>query len=370
MTKRSQINHNLDSGYFYLLAFVAEMPKFVNRNQQESHMQNAKIAGLGHYVPKQVVTNADLEKIMDTTDAWIVERTGIKERHWADVPEESTSFMGAQAAKAALAHAGLQESDVDCVIFATLSSDYFFPGSACVVQTFMAFSGNIPAYDIRIQCSGFVYGLQMADAFIRAGLYKCILLIGAEIQSTSLNKTTAGRDTAVIFGDGAGAAVLVPSENPNEGILAHSVHAEGKYAKELWCEGPTPLDKVRMTPESVASGKHFPYMNGRYVFKHAVTRFPEVLKESLEKVGKTVDDLDWFIPHQANLRITEAVGHQLGIAPEKVISNVHKYGNTTAASIPIAWSEAIQEGKIKRGDLIGIAAFGAGFTWGSAIVRY
>jgi len=333
-------------------------------------MKNSRIAGLGHYVPSRVVTNQELETMMETTDAWITERTGIKERHWANVPEESTSYMGAQAAKAALLQAGIPEGEVDCVIFATLSSDYFFPGAACTLQPHMNFSGNIPAYDIRMQCSGFVYGLQMAEAFIKSGMYSRILLIGAEVQSTSLNKTTAGRDTAVIFGDGAGAAVIIPTDDPDNGILAHAVHAEGKYAKELWCEGPSPLDNPRVKPVLDDINRYYPYMNGRYVFKHAVTRFPEVLKETLDKIGKTPADLDWFIPHQANLRITEAVGQGLGLSPDKVISNIHKYGNTTAASIPIAWSEAISDGRIKRGDLIGLAAFGAGFTWGSAVIRF
>ncbi|NUQ80240.1 MAG: ketoacyl-ACP synthase III [Bacteroidetes bacterium] len=333
-------------------------------------MTSTRIAGIGHYVPENRITNADLEKLMDTTDAWIQERTGIRERRYANVPEQSTSWMGAQAATMALAHAGLSAADVDCIIFATLSSEYFFPGCACTIQNHLDFKSNLAAYDIRMQCSGFVYGLQMADAFIKTGFYRTILLVGAELQSTSLNKTTAGRDVAVIFGDGAGAVVLTGTQEAGTGILSHSMHSEGKYAKELWCYGPTPLEPVRVTHEMVDSGIHFPQMNGRYVFKHAVTRFPEVLKESLDKIGKTVTDLDWFIPHQANLRITEAVGSSLGISPEKVVSNIQKYGNTTAASIPLAMSELVHAGTIQRGDLIGLAAFGAGFTWGSVIIRY
>lgn len=332
-------------------------------------MLNAKVAGVGHYVPKQVVTNADLEKIMDTTDTWITERTGIKERHWANVPEESTSWMGAQAAKMALSRANLKSTDIDLIIFATLSPEHFFPGSGCFLHHHLELKNNVPALDIRVQCSGFVYGLQIADAFIKTGMYNCILLVGSEVQSTALNKTTEGRDISVIFGDGAGAAVIVPTENLKEGMLSHALHAEGQFAKELWCDAPSSVDKVRIGDDILQSNRRFPYMNGKYVFKHAVTRFPEVIKEALSKINLDVKDIDILIPHQANKRITEAVGSSLGLSEEKVISNIHKYGNTTAASIPIAWSEAIEEGKIKPGQLLVLAAFGAGFTWGSVVLR-
>jgi len=332
-------------------------------------MPNAKVAGVGHYVPKQVITNADLEKIMETTDAWITERTGIKERHWANVPEESTSWMGAQASKMALNRANLKSTDIDLIIFATLSPEHFFPGSGCFLHQHLELKNNVPALDIRVQCSGFVYGLQIADAFIKTGMYKCILLVGSEVQSTALNKTTEGRDISVIFGDGAGAAVIIPTENEKEGILSHALHAEGQFAKELWCDAPSSIDKIRIDDSILQGTRRFPYMNGRYVFKHAVTRFPEVIKEALEKINLNISDIDILIPHQANKRITEAVGSSLGLSEEKVISNIHKYGNTTAASIPIAWSEAIEEGRIKSGQLLVLAAFGAGFTWGSVVLR-
>lgn len=338
--------------------------------QSEMFMTFTQLAGIGHYVPKQVITNEDLKQWMETSDEWIVERTGIKERRYANVPEETTSWMGAQAAKMALAQAEKSSKDIDLIIFATLSPEYFFPGSGCVMHEFLDLNGNVPSLDIRQQCSGFVYGLQIADAFIKTGMYHCILLVGSEVQSTSLNKSTEGRDVAVIFGDGAGAAILTPTHNLEHAILSHSMHAEGKWVKELWCEAPTILDSQRVTHEMVDSGRHYPRMNGRYVFKHAVTRFPEVIKESLDKIGKTIADIDILIPHQANKRITEAVGTALGISSEKVISNIHKYGNTTAASIPIAFSEAVEEGKLKKGDLVVLAAFGAGFTWGSVILRY
>ena len=267
-------------------------------------MLNAKIAGVGHYTPSQVVTNADLEKIMDTTDAWITERTGIKERRYAKVPEESTSWMGAQATKMALERANLKSTDIDMIIFATLSPEHFFPGSGCFLHQHLEFKNNVPALDIRVQCSGFVYGLQVADALIKTGMYKCVLLVGSEIQSTAINRTTEGRDIAVIFGDGAGAAIIVPTENKNEGILSHALHAEGSFAKELWCDAPSSIDAIRMNDDMMKQERRFPFMNGRYVFKHAVTRFPEVIKEALEKVNLTISDIDILIPHQANKRIT------------------------------------------------------------------
>lgn len=333
-------------------------------------MLNTKVAGVGHYAPSKVMTNADLEKVMDTSDAWITERTGIKERHYANVPEETTSWMGAKAAEMALERANLTSEDVDMIIFATLSPEHYFPGSGCFLHQHMNFKNNVPALDIRVQCSGFVYGLQLADSLIKTGTYRCILLVGSEIQSTAINLTTEGRDIAVIFGDGAGAAVLVPTENKNEGILSHALHAEGSFAKELWCDAPGSIDKIRMTDDIMKPERKYPYMNGRYVFKHAVTRFPEVIQEALAKVNLTISDIDLLIPHQANKRITDAIGAALNLSEDKVFSNIHKYGNTTAASIPIAWSEAISENRLKRGDLLVLAAFGSGFTWGSVVIKY
>ena len=334
-------------------------------------MFNAKITGVGKYVPEHVVTNFDLEKMMDTSDAWIRERTGIVERHFADVEKkgETNSYMGAQAAKQALDMAGLKAKDIDFIIYATLSPDYFFPGTGCQLQTHLDIP-EIGALDIRNQCTGFVYGLAIADQFIKSGMYKKILLVGAEIQSYGLNLTTEGRDVAVLFGDGAGAVVLSATEEQEKGILSSHLHADGNFSKELWVENPGSASKPFVNNEMLDNGSIYPYMNGRNVFKHAVTRFPEVIREALDKNGYTTDDVDLVIPHQANERITEAVQMRLKLPREKVYRNIHKYGNTTAASIPIAMTEALEEGLIKEGALVCLAAFGSGFTWGANLIRW
>ncbi len=331
-------------------------------------MPRAKIAGVGHYVPERVVTNFDLEKMMDTSDEWIRERTGIQERRWVE-EGETVSGLGLKASEVALERAGVNKEDIDFIIFASMESDYEFPGGGCFLQEKLGLPG-IPALDIRNQCSGFVYGLSVADQFIRTGMYKTILLVGAEIQSTSLDLTTRGRDMAVLFGDGAGAAVITATEEEDKGILTTHLHADGRYAKKLWAELPSVIFHPRLEPWMLETDRIYPKMEGRFVFKHAVTRFPEVIREALEATGYTIEDVDLIVPHQANQRITEAVAQRLGVSMEKVYSNIHKYGNTTAATIPICLSEAWAEGRIKDGDLVAIAAFGSGFTWASALVRW
>ncbi len=331
-------------------------------------MKRTKFAGVGHYVPERVVTNFDLEKLMDTSDEWITERTGIKERRWV-TEGETLSGLALNASKIALDRAVVKPEEIDLIIFASMASDYEFPGGGCFLQEKMELPG-IPALDIRNQCSGFIYGLAVADGFIRAGTYKTILLIGAEIQSTGLDVSTRGRDMAVLFGDGAGAAVLVATDEPDRGVITTKLHADGRFAKKLWAEFPSVNHHPRLTREMTETDRIYPKMEGRYVFKHAVTRFPEVIHEALQEAGYSIDDVNLIVPHQANQRITEAVAQRLGVGMDKMYSNIHKYGNTTAATIPICLSEAWAEGRIKDGDLVALAAFGSGFTWASALVRW
>jgi len=333
-------------------------------------MFNSKIVGVGRYLPENIVTNFDLEKIMDTSDAWIRERSGIVERRYANPNEgETTSFMGAEASKKALKMAGLTAQDVDFIIFATLSPDYFFPGAGCPMQVHLGIPG-IGALDVRNQCTGFVYAVSVADQFIKTGMYKNILVVGSELQSAGINLTTAGRDVAVLFGDGAGAVVMTATEEKGKGILSSHLHADGNFMDELCLVNPGSGTKPFVNHEMVDNGSVYPHMNGRQVFKNAVTRFPEVIKEALEANNVTTSDVDLVIPHQANERITEAVQMRLDLPREKVYRNIHKYGNTTAASIPIALSEALEEGLIKDGSLLCLAAFGSGFTWGANLIRW
>ncbi|MBD1395972.1 ketoacyl-ACP synthase III [Pontibacter sp. JH31] len=332
-------------------------------------MRNSKIAGVGHYVPERVITNKDLEKLMDTSDEWIRERTGIQERRYFQEGVDTTSNMGAKASLKALEMAGLKPEDVDMIVFATLSPDYVFPGSGVLMQREMGLK-EIPALDVRNQCSGFVYALSVADQFIKTGMYNTILVVGSEIHSNGLDFSTRGRNVSVIFGDGAGAVVLTPSESKDKGILSTHLHADGEFAEELAVIDPGSTKKDRLTHEMIEEGTVYPYMNGNQVFKHAVTRFPEVIEEALEKNGYKPSDIDMLIPHQANLRITSYIQQKMGLPADKVMSNIQKYGNTTAASVPIALSEAVQEGRIKEGDLVCMAAFGSGFTWASALIRW
>jgi 3-oxoacyl-[acyl-carrier-protein] synthase III len=333
-------------------------------------MSFSRIAGVGHYVPKRVVTNQELEKRMDTTDAWIQERTGIRERHFFDPDKDTVANMGAAAAQMALDRAGLNAQDVDFIVFATLSSDYYFPGSGVLMQRELGIPG-IGALDIRTQCTGFIYSLSVADQFIKSGMYRRVLVVGSEIQSSIMNISNEGRAMAVIFGDGAGAAVLEATGDANHRILSTHLHADGRYAEELMQKEPGGSRRGRwMTPEMVEAGGADPYMNGSMVFKHAVIRFPEVIQEALDANGYEAKDLDLLIPHQANLRISEFVRQKLNLPEEKVFNNIQRYGNTTAGSIPIALSEAYEAGKIKPGSLVCLAAFGSGFTWASALLRW
>jgi 3-oxoacyl-[acyl-carrier-protein] synthase III len=328
----------------------------------------SRMAGIGHYVPPRIVTNDELAGLMDTSDAWIRERTGIEERRFVDEGVTCTDLAEA-AARSALEAAGWGVADLDFIVFATLSPDLFFPGNGALLQDRLG-AGTVGALDIRTQCTGFVYGLSVADAYIRAGMARRVLVVGAEVQSRGLRLTTEGRDTAVIFGDGAGAACLEVAEadSPSR-ILRHALHSDGRYARELCVVKPGSATAPFISAADVEAGLTAPHMNGREVFRHAVTRFPEAIREVLEAEGLGIEDLDLLVPHQANLRITEAVLNRTGLPPSKVASNVHRYGNTTAASIPIALSEAVAEGRVKPGDLVCLAAFGAGFTWGATLLR-
>lgn len=339
-------------------------------------LYQTKIAGLGSYVPENIVTNDDLAERMDTNDAWIQERTGIKERrHISDEGETPTAQMGVKAAKSALKNADISKDDIDLIVFATLSPDYYFPGSGVLVQDLLDIK-NCPALDVRNQCSGFIYGLSVADQFIKTGMYKNILLIGSEYHSGGLDFTTRGRSVAVLFGDGAGAAVLSRSEDNNRGIQSTHLHSEGKHALELSVKWPSinhwVPELIKEAPEDSDDDyiPYYPYMNGQYVFKHAIRRFSEVIHEGLERNGLTTDDIDLLIPHQANLRISQYIQKKFGLSDDQVFNNIQKYGNTTAASIPIAMTEAWEKGKIKEGDNIVLAAFGSGFTWASSIIKW
>lgn len=334
-------------------------------------MNRTIIKGVGSYVPDNVVKNSDLEKIMDTSDEWIQERTGIQERRWVSDPEDTTSGMGVKAANAALKNAGMDKSEIDFIIFATLSPDLYFPGSGVLVQRDLGLD-NVGALDIRNQCSGFIYGLSVADQFIKTGMYKNILLIGSEFHSGGLEKATAGRNVTVIFGDGAGAMILSAAENDEKGILTTNMHSQGEYAEELMVKYPSTshwIDDVMAEYDGDQSDWR-PYMNGNFVFKHAITRMPEAIEEALADAGKDISEVDLVIPHQANLRISAMVQRYFKLPDEKVFNNIQHLGNTTAGTIPIAMDQAIKEGRLKRGDLLCLTAFGSGFTWGAALIEY
>lgn len=336
-------------------------------------MINSIITGVGHYVPERIVSNHDLAKVMDTNDEWIQERTGIVERrHIEPGSKISSTDLGVKAAENALKDAGLTAQDIDFILFATLSPDYYFPGNGVLVQKALG-CNTIGAMDIRNQCSGFVYALSTADAFIKAGKYKNILVIGAEVHSFGLDMSDDGRGVSVIFGDGAG-AVIVSATAEDRGIISTNLHSEGEFAEELAVTFPGTktgwADELLKDNHGLTKKEIYPYMNGNYVFKHAVTRFPESIVEALTDAQLKPEDVDLFIPHQANLRISQFVQRQLGFPDEKVYNNIQRYGNTTAASIPIALSEAKAEGKVKAGDIILMTAFGAGFTWGSVLIKW
>ncbi len=331
----------------------------------------SKIAGTGMFVPERVVTNDDLSKKMDTTDEWIRQRTGIQERRWI-VPGETPADLGRKACLEALEQAGLEAGDIDCILLATLSPQHDFPGTSFFVQEALEF-GEIPCMDLRAQCSGFLYALNIADALIISGKFRRVMVIGAEVHSTGLDVSTRGRDVTVIFGDGAGAVILERNEKEDDpsGILGVRSHAEGKYAKRLWIEAPSSASSpVRLTHEMIDDGRIFPHMEGRYVFKHAVVRMPEVLIETLNAASAKMDDVDLFLFHQANLRINESVAQRMEIPPEKLFNNIERYGNCSAASIPMLLAECTRNGRLSRGQLVSLTAFGSGFTWASALIRY
>lgn len=333
-------------------------------------MHSSKIVGVGHHVPEAIITNQYLSTIMDTTDEWIIERTGIKERRWIDPAKDTVANMAAKASRIALQRANLTEKDIDFIVFATITPDYFFPGSGVLLQRELGLDGSIGAIDIRNACSGFIYALSVADQFIKTGMYKTILIVGAEIQSTAIDATTRGRNTAVIFADGAGAAVLQRSDKP--GILSTHLHSDGNFAEELYVRDPgSSRPREERQPEQILDTTHYKVvMNGSLVFKHAVVRFLEVIQEALAANKMSKEDITLLIPHQANLRISQFIQHKLEFADDRVYNNIMRYGNTTAASIPIALSEAWSEGKIKENDVLCLAAFGSGFTWASALIRW
>lgn len=335
-------------------------------------MYHSKISGLGFYVPDNVVTNDDLSKLMDTNDEWIQERTGIKERRHIIRGEDTTTSMGVKAAKIAIERAGVSNDDVDFIVFATISPDYYFPGPGVALQKELGLK-TIGALDIRNQCSGFIYALSIADQYVKTGMYKNVLVVASEVQSLGLDMTDRGRGVSVIFGDGAGAALVTREEDLTKGILSTHLHSEGEHAKELAVLAPGMGG--RWVTDIIADNdpndeSYFPHMNGQFVFKNAVVRFSEVINEGLQANNLEVSDIDMLIPHQANLRISQFIQQRFKLTDDQVFNNIQKYGNTTAASIPIALTEAWEQGKIKEGDTIVLAAFGSGFTWASAIIKW
>ena len=333
-------------------------------------MLNSKISGVGIYVPDNIIKNDDLESMMNTSDEWIQERTGIKERRWVNNEKLTTSQMGTYASENAIEDAGISKDDIDFIIFATLSPDYFFPGSGVLLQRNLGIR-EVGALDVRNQCSGFIYALSIADQYIKSGMYKNILIVGSEVHSGGLDKSPRGRAVSVIFGDGAGAIVL-SADKSDSGILSTHLHSEGKHAEELAVIKPATsfwIDKIIKDENEDGTG-YAPYMNGNFVFKNAVVRFEQVIFEALKHSKLKPDDISLLIPHQANLRISQFIQKRLGLSDDQVFNNIMKYGNTTAASIPIALKEAINEGKLKPGDILCLAAFGSGFTWASALIRW
>ncbi|MGD8278152.1 MAG: beta-ketoacyl-ACP synthase III [Gemmatimonadota bacterium] len=332
-------------------------------------MPRTEIISTGCYVPDRVVRNDELTQWWETSDTWIRERTGIEQRHWVEGGEQAGSDLALEAAKQALESAGMEPAELDCIVYATLSPDYFFPGGGVFLQRKLGVR-NIPALDVRNQCTGFLYGLSVADAWVRTGQYRRVLLVGAEVHSTGIDFGPEGRDLGVLFGDGAGAVILGPTEAPDRGVLSTHLFADGRHAELLWCEADASANAPRISHADLDAGRQFPRMQGREVFKHAVVKMPKSVRHALSANGLEVEDIDLLIAHQANLRITEMVGKQLGLAGDRVYNNIQRFGNTTAATIPIALDECARSGRLKRGDLLVLTAFGSGFTWGSAAIRW
>lgn len=336
-------------------------------------MRRSKVLGIGSYVPPRVWTNQDLTQLMDTSDEWVQQRTGIHQRHWVDLESStSTSDLALEASKRALDSSGVSKDELDMIILATLSPDHEFPGTACFLQAKLD-RPEIPALDVRQQCTGFIYGMGIADQFIRGGVYEKILVVGAEVHSRGLDRSTRGREVAVLFGDGAGAVVMGATEvssDQDSQIFSTHLHADGRFAKELWVQEPSMARAGDRVKTDLPALDFYPKMNGKTVFQHACRRMPEVLVEALTKNKVSLEDVDLFVFHQANLRINEMVAKQLGIPEDKVFNTIQKFGNTTAATIPIGLDEAARAGKLKKGMLVASAAFGSGFTWASALYRW
>jgi 3-oxoacyl-[acyl-carrier-protein] synthase III len=331
-------------------------------------MLRSRITGTGFAVPDRVVTNHDLSAVMETTDEWIRTRTGIQERRWV-TEGETGADLARLASERAIARAGIDPKSIDAIVFATSTPDHFAPGGGVFLQRLMGLQ-TIPALDIRNACSGFIYALSVADAWIRSGMYRTILVVGAEIQSTGMDVSTAGRNTAVIFADGAGAMILQGNDDPARGLLAFDLHSEGDHAELLWVDSPGSMYHPRVSKEHLDQGRHFLSMDGKEVFRHAVTRMPESVQTVLTKAGLTTSDIALLLPHQANLRISEMVQRNLGLRDDQVYNNIMRYGNTTAATIPILLDECVEAGRVKPGDVVVFTAFGAGFSWGSAVLRW
>lgn len=332
-------------------------------------MPRTEIISTGYYVPERVVTNDELTQWWDTSDEWIRERTGITQRHWVRPGEQAGSDLALEAVKSALDMADMKATDIDCIIYATLSPDFFFPGGGVYLQRKLGIT-NVPAMDLRNQCTGFLYGLSVADAWIRMGQYRRVLLVGAEVHSTGIDFGPNGRDLGVLFGDGAGVAILGPTDEPGRGVLSTHLYADGEHAEMLWCESDASARFPRISHEDLDAGRQFPKMQGRQVFRHAVTRMPQSVRTALDANDLTVADVDLLVAHQANLRINEMVAQQLGIGADRVYNNIERFGNTTAATIPIALDECVRSGRLNRGDLLVLTGFGSGFTWGSAVIRW
>jgi 3-oxoacyl-[acyl-carrier-protein] synthase-3 len=332
-------------------------------------MPRSIILGTGRAVPAQVVTNDDLSRYMDTSDEWIRARTGIERRHWI-TPGESGVELGRKASLEALSMAGLMPDALDAIIYATSTPDHFAPGNGVFLQRALGLGDSIPAIDLRMQCAGFVYALSVADAYVQTGSFKRVLVVGQEVQSTRMELSTEGRNTAVIFADGAGAVVMGPTEAAGRGMAAFDLHSQGSNAEKLWADGPSAMVRLEQWPEDIAAGKCWLQMDGREVFRHAVVRMPESVRTVLDRAGATVADIALLIPHQANLRISEAIQKSLGLRDEQTYNNIQRYGNTTAATIPIALDECVREGRIAPGDLVVLTAFGSGFVWASCALRW
>lgn len=331
-------------------------------------MPRSIILGTGSFLPERVVTNDDLSQLMDTSDEWIRQRTGIQSRHWVTEGTTQTS-MALTAAQRAMEMAKLEAKDIDAIVYATSTPDHFAPGNGVYLQQALG-AREIPAMDIRNQCSGFVYALSVADAWIQVGLYKHVLVVGAEIQSTSMDLSTAGRNVSVIFADGAAAVLLGPTDDPKRGILGFDLHSEGRHAELLWVDAPGSMYHPRMSKEIIDRGQHWLQMDGKEVFKHAVTRMPESVLAVLAKAGKTVQEMKLLVPHQANLRISEMIQKRLELRDDQVVNNIQTSGNTTAATIPLALDEVVRAGRLQPGDLVVFTAFGSGFAWGSCALRW